>query len=187
MIVCKRLVHPDDQLQEASRSELSFARGLSIQMIICKRLVHPDDNFKRWIGIRPPVSVTYYQSPDSSACLSGRSFARGRSIQMIIFKGLVYPDDHLQEAGRSGWPFAWDLSLFVDNCCYLSLFFIGHCLLLVIVCICCLLTLSFSVCHCVSRLSTCKFATYFDSQQKFVFGTNMKRNIKIIYLQVKRI
>ena len=46
-IICKRPVHPDDHLQEASPSRLSFARGRSIRIIFCKRPVHSDYVY-RW-------------------------------------------------------------------------------------------------------------------------------------------
>ena len=46
MIICKRLVHPDDHLQEAGLSGWSFARYGSIQIIICKRPVYPDDHLQ---------------------------------------------------------------------------------------------------------------------------------------------
>ena len=62
MIICKRLIHTDDHLQEAGPSGWS---GWSILMIICKRPVHSDDHL---------------QEADSY----GSSFARGWSLRMII-------------------------------------------------------------------------------------------------------
>ena len=34
MIICKRLVHPDDHLQEASPSRSSFARGFFVDGVV---------------------------------------------------------------------------------------------------------------------------------------------------------
>ena len=87
VFICKRPVRPDDHLQEAGPSRLSFARGRSIWMIICKRPANSNDHWQE-------------------AGLSGWSFARGQSIRMIICKRPVHPDDYLQEAGPSGWSFA---------------------------------------------------------------------------------
>ena len=47
MTICKRLVPPDDHLQEARSSEWSFARGWILRMIICKQLVPPDDHLQK--------------------------------------------------------------------------------------------------------------------------------------------
>ena len=87
MIICKRLIVPDDHLREVGQSGWSFARGQSILMIFCKRQMYQDDHLQE-------------------ASPSGWSFERGRSIRMIIWKRPVDQDDHLQEAGRSGWSFA---------------------------------------------------------------------------------
>ena len=64
MIICKRLVPPDDQLQEAGPYKWLFARGRSLLMIICKRLAPPDDHLQE-------------------ASSSGWSFVRGRPLRMV--------------------------------------------------------------------------------------------------------
>ena len=45
LIICNRLIHPNDHLQEASHSRWSFTRCRSILMIICKRPPYPDDHY----------------------------------------------------------------------------------------------------------------------------------------------
>ena len=46
MIICKRLVPPDNHLQEGGPSRWSFARGRSLWMIICRRSIPPDDHLQ---------------------------------------------------------------------------------------------------------------------------------------------
>ena len=104
VFICKRPVRPDDHLQEAGPSRLSFARGRSNQIIICKRPVHPDDHLHE-------------------AGPHGWSSAGGRSVRMIICRRLVCLDDHLQEAGPSGWSFAGVWSVRMIICKRLDLFF----------------------------------------------------------------
>ena len=87
MIIFKRLVPPEDHLQETRSSGWSFARGWILRIIICKRPDLPDDHLQK-------------------AGSSGWLFARGRILGMIICKRPDPPDDHLQEAESSRWSFA---------------------------------------------------------------------------------
>ena len=92
MIIYKSSAPPDDHLQEVGSSGWPFAKGLSLRMIICKSLAPPDDHLQE----------------------SGSpwwSFARGRLLWMTICKRPVPPDDHLQESGPSIWSFARGQSL----------------------------------------------------------------------------
>ena len=57
MIICKRLAPPDDHLQEAGPSRLSFAKGWPPRVIICRRLAPPCDICQR------PVTTTTTRGP----------------------------------------------------------------------------------------------------------------------------
>ena len=59
MIICKRLIHPDDLLQAAGHFGWSFVRGRSIRMIIYKRPVHPDDLLQEGVPI-PHICHFFY-------------------------------------------------------------------------------------------------------------------------------
>ena len=162
-IICNRLIHPDDYLQEVGPSGWSFGRGWSILMIICKMLIHQNDhllkaNPSRWSflggqlirmiickrSFHPDDYLQRLIHPDDhlqKASPPGWSFVRGRSTRMIIWKRPVHQDGHLQETGLSGWSFARGLSIRIIIC-------IG-CELLFVVCRC----LSIVVFRCVSVFS----------------------------------
>ena len=50
MIICKRPDPPDDNMQKASSSRWSFARGRNLRMIICNNDNNKDNNINRGDG-----------------------------------------------------------------------------------------------------------------------------------------
>ena len=102
MIICKRPDPPDDNMQKASSSRWSFARGRNLRMIICNNDNNKDNNINRGDGgdqgdggdvVSCPTRWNLFHHPDKKEIL--HSYVLGVTgvtrVTRVNFKILTNP------------------------------------------------------------------------------------------------